>query len=111
MVAAGELLKKGGTVRLNILSGTFSIPMVKERMVPNAATLEKRALTWFDDVLRAHYGWSKSQKIALESKDGSGLYENEVIFDTRLDPPTKSAIGKLCGYGAFKRNNAELCGK
>lgn len=116
VVAAGEARKSNSELRLNILSGTFSIPMVKEGMVPNATTLEKRVVTWFDEVQRAKYGWAKSQGIKLEKSPTSDQYDTygwtkgrEKIFDGHLEEPTKSGLKALCGCSAFAKNNAPVC--
>ena len=108
VVGSGELLKSNGSIKLNLLSGTFMIPMIKNKKVPNAKFLETRITTWFDKVLRAKYQPDASFKVPF-STEGEGTYDNEIIFDVKLSPPTESALSKMCGYKHFKLNNDKLC--
>ena len=108
VVGSGELLKSNTAIKLNLLSGTFMIPLIKNRKVPNAAFLEKRIQTWFDQVLRAKYKAPASFKILWDHK-GEGSYDQQVIFDNKLKPPTEQAVAKLCANAKFKGNNGPLC--
>ncbi len=108
VVGSGELLKSNSALKLNLLSGTFMIPLIKNQKVPNAAFLEKRIEAWFDKVLRAKYKAPASFKVVFDHK-GEGTYDNQIIFDSKLKPPTEQALSKLCANQHFKGNNAELC--
>jgi len=108
VVGSGELVKSNAAIKLNLLSGTFMIPMIRKRIVPNAAFLERRIRRWFDEVLRAKYKAPASFKVIFETK-GQGTFENAVIFDNKLKPPTTDALWKLCSHAKFKGNNSALC--
>jgi hypothetical protein len=108
VVGAGEMVKSNAAIKLNLLSGTFMIPLIKNRKVPNAAFLERRIERWFNEVMRKKYQAPTSFQIVFEHK-GEGTYDQQIIFDNKLKAPTAAAVGKLCGHASFKGNNGALC--
>lgn len=116
VVAAGEARKSNTELKLSILSGTFSIQMVNKGLV-SADALEKRTVTWFDEVLRAKYGWPGKQKVTLnkypklvDPYDASTWTRGrEKIFELKLTEPDKAGFKALCGCSAFAKNNGSVC--
>ena len=105
VVAAGELHTDGrAKIRVNTLSGTYALPMIKEGKW-TSDELRKRSARWFDEVLRRRH--SAPKEFAVEEATLAG--KDAPIFDVVLEPPGLPAIRKLCAAPAFLGNNPVLC--
>jgi hypothetical protein len=119
VVASGELVKSNGAMRLNMLSGTYMIPLVKDHRI-DPLKMGQKIHYWFDRVLRQKYRAPDSFKVMF-NQTGKGTFANENIFEVeraknrpRLPIPTLCSVQKsnLCGAQfKFKTRNPDLCNK
>ena len=120
VVASGELVKSNAGIRLNMLSGTYMIPMVQANRI-DPAKMGTAIQYWFDKVLRQKYHPPESFKVTF-GQSGKGTFANDKIFETerakgkpRLPFPSLCQIKKvtkLCDARfKFASRNAELCQK
>ena len=79
VVASGELVKSNSGLRINMLSGTYMIPLVKEGKI-DPAKVGERIKLWFDEVLRKKFSPPASFKVEF-SQHGKGTYQNDQIFE------------------------------
>ncbi len=122
VVASGELAKSSAGLRLNFLSGTYMVPLLKSGQA-DPVKLREHITTWFDKVLRAKYHPPESFKVVFkvgkpDSPDHN--WGNDKIFEAerapdehRLPPPSLCDLQKkvhACDakYG-FARRNAAFC--
>jgi len=118
VVASGELVKGNAGIRLNMLSGTYMIPLVKAGTI-DPAKYGVRIKAWFDKVLRKKYRGAPSFKIEF-NQHGKSTFHNEAIFETerskgkpRLPDPSLCHMKnttKLCDAKfKFAALNVDLC--
>ena len=120
VIASGELVKSNSGLRINMLSGTYMIPMVNDGKI-DPAKMGARIKTWFDEVLRKKFSPPALFKVEF-SQHGKGTYQNDKIFEVdrakdmpRLPYPTLCSIQKethLCDKKfKFAGRNGALCKK
>lgn len=106
VVVGGELWKEGRRLRLNLLSGTYTIQLIKEKLV-DAQALREDILVWFDRVLRQRY--RAGPAFTVEFPAGKGFERNEDILDGFLKPPDLVHLAHLCADAGFRGNNPGPC--